>query len=247
MKQGPPIQRKTIHRIVRGWASSPDDTVDAAKLPPEPNIEPPPSTLPSSSSSDDTNTIRWQVFGTESDGTSSSLFTLESLLLETGWGCRPVTTVENNNNDNHNDITFDCEKRVSYDTERTYHIHIHALEDISSLIDGYFGNRGGTNTHRHILCLPLMTDAEYSKWIPGHQSITKDGLQERNKDFWDALENRIRIGIAYVDIFNSKNELIPSYFRTFDDLFDQPQINSISMKLLIFVDAMYFKKRRTMI
>lgn len=49
------------------------------------------------------------------------------------------------------------------------------------------------------------------------------------------------------NIFDSKNELIPSYFRTFDDLFDQPQINSISMKLLVFVDAIYFKKKRPMI
>lgn len=46
------------------------------------------------------------------------------------------------------------------------------------------------------------------------------------------------------NIFDSKNALIPSYFRTFDDLFDQPQINSLSMKLLVFVDAIYFKGKR---
>ncbi len=46
------------------------------------------------------------------------------------------------------------------------------------------------------------------------------------------------------NIFNAKNELIPSYFRTFDDLFAQPQLNSVSMKLLVFVDAIYFKSRK---
>ncbi len=45
------------------------------------------------------------------------------------------------------------------------------------------------------------------------------------------------------NIFDSKNVLIPSYFRTFDDLFDQPQINSLSMKLLVYVDAMDFKRK----
>lgn len=49
------------------------------------------------------------------------------------------------------------------------------------------------------------------------------------------------------NIFNSKNELIPSYFNTFDDLFDQPQLNSISMKLLVFVDAIYFKPKQTLL
>ncbi|MCJ8292424.1 MAG: carbohydrate binding family 9 domain-containing protein [Crocinitomicaceae bacterium] len=45
------------------------------------------------------------------------------------------------------------------------------------------------------------------------------------------------------NIFDSKNSLIPSYFRTFDDLFDQPQLNSVSMKLLVYVDAIYFKRK----
>lgn len=46
------------------------------------------------------------------------------------------------------------------------------------------------------------------------------------------------------NIFDSKNALIPSYFRTFDDLFDQPQLNSVSMKLLVYVDAIYFKRKK---
>jgi hypothetical protein len=46
------------------------------------------------------------------------------------------------------------------------------------------------------------------------------------------------------NIFNAQNELIPSYFRNFDTLFDQPQLNSLSMKLLVFVDAIYFKSRK---
>ena len=47
------------------------------------------------------------------------------------------------------------------------------------------------------------------------------------------------------NIFDSKNALIHSYFRTFDDLFDQPQLHSVSMKLLVFVDAIYFKRKKT--
>jgi hypothetical protein len=46
------------------------------------------------------------------------------------------------------------------------------------------------------------------------------------------------------NIFDSKNTLIPSYFNTFNDLFDQPQLNSLSMKLLVFVDSIYFKSKR---
>ena len=45
------------------------------------------------------------------------------------------------------------------------------------------------------------------------------------------------------NIFNSKLDLDPSYFRTFNTLFDQPQINSISMKLLVYIDAIYFRKK----
>jgi len=46
------------------------------------------------------------------------------------------------------------------------------------------------------------------------------------------------------NIFNAQNTLIPSYFRNFDTLFDQPQLNSLSMKLLVFVDAIYFKRNK---
>ena len=46
------------------------------------------------------------------------------------------------------------------------------------------------------------------------------------------------------NIFYSKTELDESYFRTFDSLFNQPQINSISMKLLFFIDVLYFRSNR---
>lgn len=45
------------------------------------------------------------------------------------------------------------------------------------------------------------------------------------------------------NIFNAQNQILPSYFSTFGTIFDQPQINSISMKLLVFVDAIYFRKK----
>lgn len=43
------------------------------------------------------------------------------------------------------------------------------------------------------------------------------------------------------NIFNSKSSLDVNYFETFNTLFDQPQINSLSMKVLFFIDALYFR------
>lgn len=45
------------------------------------------------------------------------------------------------------------------------------------------------------------------------------------------------------NIFHSKNALDFNYFQTYNTLFDQPQINSISLKVLFFVDALYFRKK----
>ena len=45
------------------------------------------------------------------------------------------------------------------------------------------------------------------------------------------------------NIFNSQNTVVPSYFNSFDKLFDQPQTNSISMKLLLYIDVLYFKRK----
>ncbi|MEJ6777106.1 MAG: DUF5916 domain-containing protein [Crocinitomicaceae bacterium] len=46
------------------------------------------------------------------------------------------------------------------------------------------------------------------------------------------------------NIFHSKTDLDASYFRTFDSLFDEPQVNSISMKLLFYIDAIYFRSNK---
>lgn len=45
------------------------------------------------------------------------------------------------------------------------------------------------------------------------------------------------------NIFQTKNRLEPSYFTTFETLFDQPQINSISLRLLVFLDAIYLRRK----
>jgi hypothetical protein len=45
------------------------------------------------------------------------------------------------------------------------------------------------------------------------------------------------------NLFHSKTALDPSYFGTFETLFDQPQINSISLRLLVFVDAIYLRRK----
>ena len=44
------------------------------------------------------------------------------------------------------------------------------------------------------------------------------------------------------NIFNSQQQIIPSYFSNFQTLFAQPQINSISVKILVFLDAIYLRK-----
>lgn len=46
------------------------------------------------------------------------------------------------------------------------------------------------------------------------------------------------------NIFNGMNGGFSSYFGTFEDLFDQPQLNSISLKVLVFVDSRYFKRKK---
>ena len=45
------------------------------------------------------------------------------------------------------------------------------------------------------------------------------------------------------NLFHSKSTLDANYFETFETLFDQPQINSISMKFLIFLDAIYLRRQ----
>jgi len=45
------------------------------------------------------------------------------------------------------------------------------------------------------------------------------------------------------NLFLSKDALDSSYFQTFETLFDQPQVNSLSMKFLVYVDAIYFRKK----
>ncbi len=45
------------------------------------------------------------------------------------------------------------------------------------------------------------------------------------------------------NIFASKSILENNYFETFETLFYQPQINSISMKLLVYIDVLYFKSK----
>jgi hypothetical protein len=44
------------------------------------------------------------------------------------------------------------------------------------------------------------------------------------------------------NIFADKQGLDKSYFNTFQTLFEEPQFNSISAKLLVFMDVLYFKK-----
>ncbi len=45
------------------------------------------------------------------------------------------------------------------------------------------------------------------------------------------------------NIFTSQSTLENHYFETFETLFNQPQINSISLKLLVYIDVLYFKRK----
>lgn len=58
--------------------------------------------------------------------------------------------------------------------------------------------------------------------------------------FWPGSELRI---VYKNNIFKSQNRLDGTYFNTFEDLFLQPQINSISLRLLVYVDVLYFKRK----
>lgn len=58
--------------------------------------------------------------------------------------------------------------------------------------------------------------------------------------FWPGSELRI---VYKNNLFNSQNRLDGTYFNTFEDLFQQPQINSISLRLLVFVDVLYFRAK----
>lgn len=46
------------------------------------------------------------------------------------------------------------------------------------------------------------------------------------------------------NIFNSAQILDPSYFSTFQTLFDQPQYNSLSLKFLMYIDVLYFRFKK---
>lgn len=54
--------------------------------------------------------------------------------------------------------------------------------------------------------------------------------------------SELRIAWKY-NIFNAQNRLDDSYFSTFNTLFQEPQFNSVSIKLLMYVDALMFKRK----
>lgn len=54
--------------------------------------------------------------------------------------------------------------------------------------------------------------------------------------------SELRIAWKY-NIFNAQNKLDTSYFTTFNTLFQEPQFNSVSVKLLMYIDALMFKRK----
>lgn len=86
-----------------------------------------------------------------------------------------------------------------------------------------------------------------------YNPLNEDGQSEHNTSynaftldvnyrwvFWPGSELRI---VYKNNLFNSQNRLDGTYFNTFEDLFQQPQINSISLRLLVFVDVLYFRAK----
>ncbi len=86
-----------------------------------------------------------------------------------------------------------------------------------------------------------------------YNPLNADGLSAHNTSY-----NAFTIDVNYTwvfipgseirlvyknNIFNSQDILLPSYFNTFGTIFDQPQINSISLKFLVFVDVLYFRSK----
>ncbi|OFZ55964.1 MAG: hypothetical protein A3D92_12605 [Bacteroidetes bacterium RIFCSPHIGHO2_02_FULL_44_7] len=61
---------------------------------------------------------------------------------------------------------------------------------------------------------------------------------------WVFLPGSQLIIVYKNNIFHSKNDLDLNYFRTYNTFFNQPQINSISLKVLFFIDALYFRKNK---
>ena len=83
-------------------------------------------------------------------------------------------------------------------------------------------------------------------------------LQEDGSSWHNTSYNAFTIDVSYTwvflpgsqlrlvyknNIFHSANTLDQNYFSTFNDLFDQERINSISLKVLFFIDALYFRNK----
>lgn len=104
---------------------------------------------------------------------------------------------------------------------------------------------------RYDYFIKLLDDAETE--LSGYMPVDDNGNSRHNTSYnaftldvnyrWVFIPGS-ELRIVYKNnIFNSKAELDPSYFGTFNTLFDQPQINSVSMKLLVYVDAIYFRRK----
>ena len=197
-----PAKRATVHRIIRGWTTVDIDTVDGSvgtvdavvDAPPEPTTAPPAS---STWSDPPPTPIRLQAYGTASE-TGYCKSNVGRLLLETGWGCRRTTAVHRNTN-NPKQITYDCEKRVSYDSKQTYHVHIHALEDcIDSNSTCSESVDSNSKIHRRIICVPLVSEEYYYQNIDGRKSFLNDD-QQPSDDFLDDLLSRIRLWKSFLE------------------------------------------------
>lgn len=90
------------------------------------------------------------------------------------------------------------------------------------------------------------------------REINYSALNDEGKSVHNTIFNAFTIDINYRWVFSPgselrivyKNNIFSSqsieetnYFGAFNTLFNQPQINSISMKFLFYIDALYFKRK----
>lgn len=89
-------------------------------------------------------------------------------------------------------------------------------------------------------------EVDYNPLDPDGQSIHNTSYNAFTVDVnyrWVFLPGS-ELRIVYKNnLFHSKTVLDANYFQTFESLFDQPQVNSISLKVLFYIDALMFKRK----
>jgi hypothetical protein len=93
----------------------------------------------------------------------------------------------------------------------------------------------------------VMIDNDYSPLEEDGESSHNTSYNAFTVDFnyrWVFLPGSELRVVYKNNIFHSKNNLDVNYFDTFGSLFQQPRINSVSLRVLFFIDALYFRGKK---